>query len=85
MRCVPTIILDSINTKTNVPRSMPRLIVLIKIVRRKSANKYTENIADMNQNADSKVKVHVNLGMELNCMRKRWVVTMKKKSNLYLN
>ena len=76
--------LDTVNTKTNVPRCMPRLIVLNKIVRRKSANKDTENIADMDQNADSKVRVYVNLGMKLNCMRKGWIVPMKKKSNLYL-
>ena len=53
--------LETVNTQTNVPISMPKLIVLTKTVRRKSAHKDTENIADMDENDNSKVKVHVNL------------------------
>ena len=46
---------------------------------KKKCKKDTENLKDMEQNADSKVRLHVNLSMKLN-----HIVTMKNESNLLL-
>ena len=48
----------------------------------KKLPKNTETLVDMDQNADPKVRVHVNLSMKLNLMKKKYIVTKKMKRNL---
>ena len=60
--CVPFTIFYIVKTRTNFPRIMQRLIFMNQNARRKNA--------DTEQNADSKVRVHVNLSMKLNHMKK---------------
>ena len=74
--------LDILNKRTNVPGSMQRLTVLTINARRKSFKKDTTNRVDMEQNADSKAGIHVNLSMKLNHIKKKCIVAMKLKSNL---